>query len=231
MKPKDMDQMDKEQFLKEMANAKLEARPGTHYRDEKQICTYNRLAYDRLVNANAKLIYLPITKGGKTSEYAPVSERIKAFRYMFPNGSITTKIIAQTDTDITVKAEVFDDEGNLLATGHASENRNIGMVNKTSMLENAETGAVGRALGFLGIGVKDSIATAEGAQRAQDFREDTNHLQRCHRCGREIIDTADKTGKIWSARDIASITLKAYGDTYCLPCVAEIKNTKTEVEP
>ena len=36
-----------------------------------------------------------------------------------------------------------------------------GYINKTSALENAETSAVGRALAFMGIGVIESIASAD----------------------------------------------------------------------
>lgn len=179
-------------------------------------------SYERLLKANETIIYTPITKGNKTTEYAAVSERVKAFRFIHPNGSITTKIVSQTETDVIVKAEIFDDNGALLATGHASENKNIGPVNKTSMLENAETGAVGRALGFLGIGVKNGIATAEGAQKAAEYQDQNNHLQKCRRCGRPIIDTQDTSGKIWTAEEIATYTLKQAGDCYCLYCLAAI---------
>ena len=55
----------------------------------------------------------------------------------------------------------------LLATGYAQEtvskNQNI---NRTSMLENCETSAVGRALGFVGIGSVDSIASADEMNKA-----------------------------------------------------------------
>ena len=40
------------------------------------------------------------------------------------------------------------------------------MVNKTSALENAETSAVGRACAFAGIGVIDSIASADEVHKA-----------------------------------------------------------------
>lgn len=187
-------------------------------------------SYERLLKANETIVYTPITKGNKTTEYAAVSERVKAFRFIHPNGSITTKIVSQTETDVIVKAEIFDDNGALLATGHASENKNIGPVNKTSMLENAETGAVGRALGFLGIGIKGGISTFEGVQKAADYQDQRNHLTKCHRCGRDIIDTADRLSKVWTAQQIATMTMKTYGDVYCLPCVAEIKKAKTDAE-
>ena len=47
------------------------------------------------------------------------------------------------------------------------------MVNKTSALENAETSAVGRACAFAGIGVIDSIASADEVHKAINRTERT----------------------------------------------------------
>ena len=52
-------------------------------------------------------------------------------------------------------------EGNIVSTGYAQEEKTTSFVNETSFVENCETSAVGRALGFLGIGIKDSIASAD----------------------------------------------------------------------
>ena len=46
-------------------------------------------------------------------------------------------------------------------TGIAYEKEGASFINKTSALENCETSSVGRALGFLNIGIDTSIATAE----------------------------------------------------------------------
>ena len=54
----------------------------------------------------------------------------------------------------------------MLSTGLAQEDRSSSMINKTSFVENCETSAVGRALGFLGIGIESSIATAEEVSMA-----------------------------------------------------------------
>jgi len=42
------------------------------------------------------------------------------------------------------------------------------MVNSTSMLENCETSAVGRALGFAGFGIDNSIASGEDIERNKE---------------------------------------------------------------
>ena len=169
--------------------------------------------------ANENLVYMNI----KGKDYAPVSERVRAFRSIYPNGGITTQIISQTETDVIVKATVYDERGEVIATGHASENKNASNINRNgAMLENAETSAVGRALGFLGIGTKNGIATAEEVDRADKIKDAQNKLQVCRRCGRQIVDTRDVTGKIWKAEEIAKLTLEQAGDCYCLFCLDEI---------
>lgn len=173
--------------------------------------------------ANAALKYMDI----KGKDYAPVNERVRAFRSIYPNGGITTQIISQTETDVIVKATVYDERGEVIATGHASENKNASNINRNgAMLENAETSAVGRALGFLGIGTKNGIATAEEVTKADKIKDAQSGLHICRRCGRQIIDTQDTTGKIWKADDIAKLTLKQTGDTYCLYCLDKIKKTE-----
>ena len=54
----------------------------------------------------------------------------------------------------------------MAATGHALEDRRSSFINKTSHIENAETSAVGRALGNLGIGIDNSVASAEEVEMA-----------------------------------------------------------------
>lgn len=178
---------------------------------------------DATQKANERLVYMNI----KGKDYAPVSERVRAFRCIYPNGAITTQIISQSETDVTIKASVYDERGAVIATGHATENKNASNINRNgAMLENAETSAVGRALGFLGIGTKNGIATAEEVDRADKIKDAQNKLQVCRRCGRQIIDTRDTTGKIWKADEIAKLTLKQTGDCYCLFCLNEIKKAE-----
>ena len=76
--------------------------------------------------------------------------------------------------------------GNVLATGHASEKDGSSFINKTSALENAETSAVGRALGILGIGIDSSIASAEEVGNA--VKNQTNNIKET---AKAIIDNGD----------------------------------------
>ncbi len=99
----------------------------------------------------------------KGKEYVQVNERIIALRKLpeYKGFSIETEMVA-IDSDMCVmKATIRDAKGGIAATGFAQEDRSSSMINKTSYVENCETSAVGRALGFLGIGVESSIATAE----------------------------------------------------------------------
>lgn len=102
----------------------------------------------------------------KGKAYACVAARVQAFRELYPNGSITTDILSLENGVVTMKSTIFDDQGNILATGHAQEKETASQVNKTSFIENCETSAVGRALGMLGIGSDEQMASAEEVANA-----------------------------------------------------------------
>ena len=112
------------------------------------------------VNENVKRIEV------KGKAYACVPARVQAFRELFPMGSIQTEILSLADGVVTMKATVYDESGTLLAIGHAQEKETSSMVNKTSYIENCETSAVGRALGMLGIGSDEQMASAEEVANA-----------------------------------------------------------------
>lgn len=107
----------------------------------------------------------------KGKKYAEVSERILAFRKLNPNGRIRTEIIDKTDNDVTIKATIIDENMNELATGYASEVKK-GLVNSISMLENCETSAIGRALGFCGFGIDSGIASGQDMQKVEQYKQD-----------------------------------------------------------
>lgn len=115
------------------------------------------ITWEKLVKVNKAI--KPVDIKGK--DYAQVNDRIKAFRELCPNGTITTDIIELTNGVVTMKATVYDEEGKILGTGLAQEKESSNYINKTSYIENCETSAVGRALGFAGIGVDGSMCSAE----------------------------------------------------------------------
>lgn len=97
----------------------------------------------------------------KGKDYVMVNERIKAFKELYPDYAIVTEIEHLGDGMCVIKALVMDAEGNPKASGHAYEKEGSSPINKTSYIENCETSAVGRALGFMGIGIDTSICSAE----------------------------------------------------------------------
>lgn len=102
----------------------------------------------------------------KGKEYVMVNERILEFKKLYPGWNIETEIIEVTDSRVIMKAIIKDELARIVSTGHAFEYADSSFINKTSFIENCETSAVGRALGFCGIGIENSIATAEEVQTA-----------------------------------------------------------------
>lgn len=118
--------------------------------------------YEQLKKANESLKTIEFKGKG----YAQVNERVKAFRMICPNGAITTEIVDLSDGVVTMKSTIIDEDGTILATGYAQEKESASYINKTSFIENCETSAVGRALGFAGFGSDASIASAEEVANA-----------------------------------------------------------------
>jgi hypothetical protein len=104
----------------------------------------------------------------KGKQYVQVNERIIAFRKLpeFAGMSLQTELLHLDSDSCVVRATICDAEGRVISQGIAQEDRTSSNINKTSYVENCETSAVGRALGFLGLGVEDSIATAEEVSMA-----------------------------------------------------------------
>lgn len=99
-----------------------------------------------------------ITLKGK--EYVQVNVRIQEFRNneLYKGWSLDAEIITQTEHMVTMKATIRNREGGLVASGHATE---FGSSENPKITENCETSAWGRALGNLGIGIDESIASLE----------------------------------------------------------------------
>ena len=102
----------------------------------------------------------------KGKNYVTVNERIKYFREHFTGYSLTSEITHINDSGVISKAELRDPEGNLLATGIGHEKQGSSFINKTSFIENCETSAWGRCLGNFGIGIDESVASADEVANA-----------------------------------------------------------------
>lgn len=103
--------------------------------------------------------------------YIPVHERITAFYEVYPEGRIKTSV-EHLDVQkgfVLMKAEIYRTPlaPQPSATGHAFEYKDVGFVNKTSWVENAESSAVGRALALLGFKVERGIASREEMEKVE----------------------------------------------------------------
>lgn len=114
------------------------------------------VSYDDIVRVNGSIR----TTDVKGKAYAEVNQRIKAFRMLYPEGTIHTELISDDGARCIFKAVVMNGEL-VLGTGTAFEKADSSFINKTSYIENCETSAVGRALGMCGLGIDTSIASAE----------------------------------------------------------------------
>lgn len=115
------------------------------------------MTYEEIKKANQQLDTVNI----KGKDYVQVNDRVKAFRSVCPGGVIETEMVYYEGGRVMFKATVKDQDDRILATGYAEEKEGSTMINKTSFIENCETSAVGRALGFAGIGIDGSMASAE----------------------------------------------------------------------
>lgn len=122
----------------------------------------NKITFEDIQKANETIKTTDI----KGKEYAEVNQRIKAYRMVYPNGTIRTKLAKLENGICVFMAEVTNNDGDVIATGTAYEKENSTFINKTSYIENCETSAVGRALGMAGFGIDTSVASAEEVQNA-----------------------------------------------------------------
>lgn len=85
-------------------------------------------------------------------DYQTVALRVSKFREAHPLHSLTSTVIARDEDCVVMQAQIADETGRILATGHAEEYRKASQINRTSALENCETSAIGRALAAFGFG-------------------------------------------------------------------------------
>ncbi|HYG08703.1 MAG TPA: hypothetical protein VD835_01900 [Pyrinomonadaceae bacterium] len=115
-------------------------------------------------------------RNDRFEDYVPVAERLERFYERFPDGRVITHIIEHNSESgfVLMRAEVYrsPDDAQPAATGHAFEVRGESYVNKTSYIENCETGSVGRALALLGFEVKRGIASREELEKTSRMATD-----------------------------------------------------------
>ena len=130
-----------------------------------------KITYEQIAKANETLRTTDI----KGKDYIEVNQRIKAFRMVYPTGSIITEMISNENGICVFTATCGyyeDDKHIILGTGTAYEKESSSFINKTSYIENCETSAVGRALGMCGFGIDSSVASFEEVPNAINNQEE-----------------------------------------------------------
>ena len=140
----------------------------------------------------------------KGKEYVEVNERVKYFREEYKGWAIETEMLSNDEGVCVFKAIIKDEAGAIKAVGHAYEKESSSFINKTSYIENCETSAVGRALGFLGIGIDASIASSDEVMNAMNNQDtDEAPVKRSKIDFRQVreklleIDDVDELNKYW----------------------------------
>lgn len=146
----------------------------------------------------------------KGKDYMEVNQRVKVFRMLMPEGTIETEILSLENGVVTMRAIVKNGE-NILSMGTAQEKEGSNFINKTSFIENCETSAVGRALGFLGIGIDASLASYEEVENAKLNQKSTKEVIAENK---EKNDNADKKISAGEWKVLEGLLTQAnYGET------------------
>lgn len=98
-------------------------------------------------------------------EYHTVALRVSKFREAYPHYALTASVVVRDQECVVMQAQIADETGRIVATGHAEEYRTSSQINRTSALENCETSAIGRALAAFGFGGTE-FASANEVQNA-----------------------------------------------------------------
>ena len=155
----------------------------------------------------------------KANGYVEVNERIKAFRELFPEGSIETNIEHLENGIVVMSCTVKNEVGKILSKAYAYEKENSTFINKTSFIENCCTSATGRALGYIGIGIDTSVASAEEVQNAIIQQEGEKIISKTHADALEtsiknnlldINGTADEILNKYGYKNVKEIKMKDY---------------------
>ena len=157
-------------------------------------------------------------------DYELVEDRLKKYWKDNPEGMISTNVVHITEdgTCVTIKADVTDNNGRLVATGIAQETKGDGFANTTSWVENCETSAIGRAL---------ANWKYQGNKKARPSREEMAKVER-----NSVTPTTDTKKKAeesvadssaTSEDDIIVVT-KGAMTPQCLSCGSELWDNRQD---
>ena len=121
-----------------------------------------------------EMVKIPIQ--GK--DYIQVHERVMEFHRRHENGKIVTELIKFDEKHVVTKTIAIPDvdKPDRFFTGLACEKVGGSFINKTSALENCETSSVGRAVGFLNIGIDTSVASYEEVANAVNQQQESRTI-------------------------------------------------------
>jgi hypothetical protein len=136
----------------------------------------------------------------KGKEYIPVNERLLHFRSSddYKMWQIHEEVVSVNDNEGIFKVSICDENGVVIASAHSQEYRDSSYINKTSFLENGFTSALGRALGYLGIGIDVSIASANEVGNAVGNQDDKKWLTE-QQLNATLKGTAEQAQKVLGA--------------------------------
>lgn len=185
--------------------------------------------FEEICKANETIVTTDI----KGKAYAEVSQRVKAFRMVYPNGTICTELLSNENGVCIFKACVYDndEETLLLGTGHAYEKENEGFINKTSYIENCETSAVGRALAMAGFGINSEICSAEeqaNAQLQQERAERNNEMNINARVA--LLELCNKSSKKFTESILKHYEVETINQMTTEQCVEALATAKKFTE-
>lgn len=137
------------------------------------------------------------------NDYITVNERLKHFRSdeRFKDCAIIDEIVdrGNPESEIYVRATIIkylDGNQIILSQAHSQEYITKTGVNKTSFLENATTSAIGRALGYLGIGIDTAIASKDEVDNAVHLQQNMKNRLTTDQLKKTLMGTKDQAVKV-----------------------------------
>lgn len=176
----------------------------------------------------------------KGKDYLQVAWRLVWFRDPedgFPTNGIRTELLEHGEDWAVFKAEITDENGFVLSTGHGSESRK----DFGDYLEKAETKAVGRALAMLGFGTQFAADELDEGERIVDSpiarnakalgaAKKSNTGKVCSDCGNDIQMIVKKDGSLWKSDEIVKYSIARYGRQLCGDCMKKAEKTLKTAE-
>lgn len=152
-------------------------------------------------------------------EYMTVALRVQQFREKHPDWSIVTAIVHRDADEVVMLASIVNEQGRIIATGHAEEKRKASQINSTSALENAETSAIGRALAGAGFGGTEFASANEVQNAVHQQAKPRGNIDKAL----EAISTADSMVVLKTVYEAAT---RAFKDPEDLKKITEAKDKR-----